>query len=198
MAFDSRLGETIKAYDALAAEYADEWFYRPLSPQMELFTSFLPAGAKVLDAGGGHGRDSAELSKKGFEPCLLDLSAGLLAEARRRNAAVCSIQGDVRSLPFSSSSFNGIWACASLVHLERQEIRGAFLEMARVASRRGVLFVSLRLGEGKGWEEWKGFRRFYTYVRPGEAIDMMKEGGWEVRWWAEEAPHWFSAIGIKR
>jgi len=198
MSRDDDLRETIRSYDKRAHRYADEWFDKPLAVHIRSFAARLRPGAKVLDAGGGHGRDSAELAKLGFEPCLLDLSAGLLVEARARGVDVCMLQGDLRALPFRGRSFEGVWACASLVHLERSQMPGALRELHRVTCEGGTLFVSMRVGSGEGWEMWEGLRRFYTYVQPTEAIELLEEAGWSVSWWKVERDSWFSAMGTRK
>ncbi len=194
---DDDLRETVRSYDEHAQQYADEWFDKPLAAHIRSFAATLRPGASVLDAGGGHGRDSAELAKHGFEPCLLDLSAGLLAEARARGVDVCMVQGDLRALPFRDRSFDGVWACASLVHLERAQIPGALRELHRVTCEGGTLFISMRVGSGEGWEMWNGLRRFYTYVQPTEAVELLEDAGWSVSWWGVERSRWFSAIGTR-
>ena len=50
---------------------------------MDLLVKYLPLKSKVLDLGGGAGKYSIELAKRGFRVTLADLSVELLSKARK-------------------------------------------------------------------------------------------------------------------
>jgi len=101
------------------------------------------------------------------------------------------LQGDLRSIPLPSQSMNGVWASASLLHLPRDEFYQALHECARVLASGGLIYISLREGEGERWqaEVWgEDYQRFYTYWQE-DALDeaLAAEGfttmiaGWRDR-----------------
>ena len=165
--FEAGLAETVRAYDMSAAEYSSRFADSSLSDYLDRFVAELPASSSpisVLDAGCGHGRDCVALEAKGVLPVGLDLSSGLLEQASRTTNAPL-LKGDMRNLPLASSTFAGIWACASLVHLDSVGLAAALAEFARLLRPDGVLFVSTREGLGAEWRNDRAGlrRRFYLY-----------------------------------
>ncbi|MDX1395947.1 MAG: methyltransferase domain-containing protein [Gemmatimonadota bacterium] len=105
------------------SEWFREWFgdaYLSLYPHrdedeaeagVELFVEDgAPAeGARILDLACGAGRHLQRLRARGFEATGMDLSAALLAEARKRPRVRGSlVRGDMRALPFADGAFGGL------------------------------------------------------------------------------------------
>src|SRR5436305_13390228 len=86
------------------------------------------AGRRVLDVGCGHGMASVVLARRGAAVTAFDLSAGYVAEARRRAAAndvsVDFLIADGQYLPFTDSSFDRAWGSAILHHLDLKRAAG--------------------------------------------------------------------------
>lgn len=83
-------------------------------------------------------------------------------------------QADMRRLPFANH-VDGIWACASLLHLERHEMLPTLREFHRVLRPNGVVYLSVKLGSGEKWTETSYDRplpRFFTFWRP-ETLDPL-------------------------
>ncbi|WP_416350813.1 class I SAM-dependent methyltransferase [Rhizobium sp. AN95] len=92
---------------------------------------------------------------------------------RRSLIALSSLRTSL-SLPFSTRSFDGIWASASFLHLRRGEMTDGLLEARRVIRPRGTLFTSLKMGKG---ESRTSDQRFFTYVMPDEWEAMLRSAG---------------------
>jgi SAM-dependent methyltransferase len=96
-------------------------------------------GKRLLDYGCGHGMASVVLARRGAEVTGIDLSAGYIEEARRRVAANEVMaefrQADAEQLPFPDGSFDAVWGCAILHHLN---LRQAGAELHRVLRPGGV------------------------------------------------------------
>jgi SAM-dependent methyltransferase len=146
---------------------------------MARFTERLPAGARVLDAGCGPGRDAAWLAEQGFEAIGVDLSAGMLREGQARGVAVPLIQADIGHLPFKRGSFDGVWACALLLHIPRPQLLAVLQELERVVQH-GYLYVAVKGGSGHEWIESASGRRFFVYWRLPELRVMVRRAGFEV------------------
>lgn len=131
----------------------------------------------VLDAGCGAGRDCSLFERDGLSPVGLDLSLGLLHEARQVSHAPL-VLGDVRNLPFGGASFQGVWCCAVLLHLDETDAFSALTEIFRVLVAGGVLFVSVRLGEHDEWRnDPPGFRRWFRYYSTRELTSLVEQAG---------------------
>lgn len=182
---------TTEAYDRIAERYAEYWSERKFVERpLMLFGGLLAESDRVLDAGCGPGYDGALLRHRGLYVIGLDRSHGMLLAGRERYPGPY-VQGDLRSIPLPSQSMNGVWASASLLHLPRDEFYQALHECARVLASGGLIYISLREGEGERWqaEVWgEDYQRFYTYWQE-DALDeaLAAEGfttmiaGWRDR-----------------
>lgn len=162
-------GETTRttaAYDRIAERYADFWSDRHVVERpLMLFSGLLAEDDWVLDAGCGPGHDGALLRQRGFYVVGLDRSFGMVQTGRGRYPGPY-VQGDLRRLPLAPESVAGVWASASLLHLPRDEFYVALHECSRVLAPGGLIYISLREGEGERWrvDLWgENAPRFYTY-----------------------------------
>ncbi len=113
---------------------------------------YLPAGARVLDIGGGPGRYSLWLAERGHRVALADLSPRLIAIARDRVAAspVAALVDDIavadaRDLSrWADASFDAALSLGPFYHLPDPSDRDrAAGELARVVRPGGLAFVAL-------------------------------------------------------
>lgn len=56
-----------------------------------------------------------------------------------------------------SQEYDGIWACASLLHVPSQEIEDVLQRIFRVLKKDGVLYFSVKEGEFEGLREGRYF-----------------------------------------
>ncbi|OGG62985.1 hypothetical protein A2952_02845 [Candidatus Kaiserbacteria bacterium RIFCSPLOWO2_01_FULL_59_34] len=110
--------DTIAWYDNDAEQYAAALQEAVPVAAIEKFLEALPLNPSILEAGCGPGRESTVFHQKGARVVGVDLSEGLLDIARKNNPDVEYIKADFLELPFPGSKFIGVWAHASLVHLE--------------------------------------------------------------------------------
>lgn len=85
-------------------------------------------GARVLEVGCGTGLILERLADMAEVAAGVDLSAGMLAQAKARGLDV--VHGTATALPFADASFDVACSFKVLAHIE--DIRGAMAEMARV------------------------------------------------------------------
>ena len=96
-------------------------------------------GLRVLDVGCGPGRLAPTLRAYGMQYVGLDLSAGLLREARS-DVSACVVQGHATALPFPDEQFDVIVAMGVLYHIH--DWMQALQEMRRVVRPAGRVVVS--------------------------------------------------------
>ena len=53
--------------------------------------------------------------------------------------------------------YDGIWACASILHLPYEEIKAVMKKMAAALKENGVVYVSFKYGEFEGWRNGRYF-----------------------------------------
>lgn len=175
---------TVAAYDQIAALYAKRNAAMPedLATLATRFLELVRQGAKILDVGCGAGRDMAWMEARGARVTGVDLSAGMLAEARRQVRGAL-LQMDMRRLNFPDARFGGVWCTASLLHLPKREAPGALREMRRVLVPHGILFLCIQEGAGEGWESAPydvAVDRFFARYRMEETNDTLSRAGFVI------------------
>jgi SAM-dependent methyltransferase len=175
-----------QSYDRIAPRFVERWRDRTmLYPRFDHFTAALPPHALVLDLGAGPCLDSAELRGRGLAVVSVDSSAQML-RALRAELPGPRLQADMRSLPFRAACFAGVWANASLLHLDRSELVPVLREVRRVLLPAGVLHVSLKQGSGEGWETLYGADapRWFTFYSESEVDSALAAAGFAIegRW----------------
>jgi ubiquinone/menaquinone biosynthesis C-methylase UbiE len=127
-------------YDEFAAWYERERGkgYHALIDDLEVdLVARYGRGAAVLEAGCGTGLILERVADFAEEAWGLDLSAGMLAQARARGLGV--VQASVASIPFPDERFDVTCSFKVLAHVE--PIREAVAELARVTRRGGYLLL---------------------------------------------------------
>lgn len=161
-----------------------------------------PRPAPLLDLGCGAGRDLAWFDAHGLPGIGVDLSQGMLAQAKQvTSRPFC--QMDMLSLGFVSGSFRAVWCCAALLHLPKSEAPYALAEMARVLVPGGFLTLSIQKGTEEVVEPvpYTGeTERFFARYEPGEMAALLSQAGFLVLFQGENISgrHWLWFDAQKR
>lgn len=132
------------------------------------FESLLANGGRVLDAGCGSGRDSRAFKQHGFLVTAFDASREMCAAASRLIGQEVS-QMKFQEIDFEEE-FDGIWACASLLHVTYDELPNVMEKLHRALKRGGVIYVSFKYGAGKMIKGERTFSNF-TETTVGEMLN---------------------------
>jgi SAM-dependent methyltransferase len=121
----------------------------------EPFLALLAPGALILDVGCGSGRDSLAFLQRGFRVVALEPCEALASHAEAR------LGQPVRRLRVqqldAAETFDGIWACASLLHVPADETPAVLSRLARALTPTGLLYASYKLGHGEREEAGRFF-----------------------------------------
>lgn len=146
---------TLAYYDRHADEFIERTADLSMVHVYEPFLALVPAGGRILDAGCGSGRDAAEFARRGFAVTAFDGSARMATLASERTGL------PVLHLTFEkvdwNEEFDGVWACASLLHLPSEQVGDALDRLARSLRPGGALFVSVKAGDFEGQREGRWF-----------------------------------------
>jgi SAM-dependent methyltransferase len=140
------------SYDTIAAEYANRIYpelkNKPLDRQLlDRFADDVRRSGPVCDIGCGPAHIARYLFDRGVNVFGLDLSAGMLNEAKRLNPNIDFIQGSMLALGLGSDTLGGIAAFYSIIHVGREHVVASLSEMRRVLKRKGSLLLAFHLGE---------------------------------------------------
>jgi SAM-dependent methyltransferase len=137
------------AFDAMAASYdeLEPWYEHLYTLLHELLRASLPRPPgdrrpRALDAGCGTGFQTAILLGLGYDVAGTDLSASLLAAARRRYPAARLARGDLLDLPWRDGTFDVAVSCGSVLSFVPRAER-AMGELARVLRPGGYAFLEV-------------------------------------------------------
>jgi ubiquinone/menaquinone biosynthesis C-methylase UbiE len=151
-----------ESYDRVSQEYAERIFneleHKPLDREMldRLAASVRP-GSPLCDVGCGPGHVARYLHNRGAAVFGLDLSARMVELARSLNPGVQFVQGNMLQLDFDDESWGGIAALYSLIHIPREQVVNALIELRRVLQAGGLMLLSFHKGDGSlHMEEWWG------------------------------------------
>lgn len=150
-------------YNKNAQEFFNQTVKADMSELYDIFLKNLPCNeGKILDLGCGSGRDSKYFLDSGFEVVAMDISEELGKRASEYIGQRVIIQ-DMRELNYQNE-FNGVWACASLLHLDEDEIIETLRKIFKSLKRDGIVYISFKYGD-KNYE--KDGRKFscFTYEK---------------------------------
>ena len=152
------MDKTIRYYDEHADSFAAGTINVDFSAAQDRFLSFLPKDGRILDFGCGSGRDSKYFLEKGFQVDAMDGSEKMCRIARQNTGL------PVRQMLFSEldaeAVYDGIWACASILHLPKSELRNVLLNIAGALKSGGYCYTSFKYGEFEGERNGRHFTDF--------------------------------------
>lgn len=153
----SIINETLDYYDRNAERFVSGTVSADMEKTQEKFLSKLRNGGRILDFGCGSGRDTKYFMDKGLEVDATDGSAELCRLASEYTGI------KVRHMLFedldAEDLYDGIWACSSILHLPKDELRPVLVKMTAALKNGGIVYTSFKYGDFEGVR--KG--RYFTY-----------------------------------
>jgi len=165
---------TLTYYNEFSEDFAARMASIPMQALYDRFLPLIPAGGHILDAGCGSGRDLKFFAERGYRVTGIDASAGMVAVATR-------VSGQpVRQLDFleldEHEAFDGIWCCASLLHVAEAQLPEVLRRLVRAARPGGILFMSFKEGDFAGVRHG----RFFTDLTQPRLRELLAEHPLEV------------------
>lgn len=177
---------TIGYYDRHAEEFLSDTAGADLSEIQDTFLSLLPEKALILDFGCGSGRDAKYFLKRGYRVEAVDGSVKM-CRATEELAGI-----PVRQMRFQElreeKKYDGIWACASVLHLSKDELGDVFQRMSRALKDGGILYASFKYGSFEGERRGRHFTDF-TEESFQAFSGRLEELSLERMWLTEDVRH---------
>lgn len=136
---------TLDYYNKNSEEYFNLTLNVDMTNTYKEFLKLVPEGGKILDLGCGSGRDSMNFMKLGYEVTAVDGSKEL---AKKASALLGKevIASTFEELELKEK-FHGIWACASLLHIKREDLKTVLNNLYNNLEDNGVFYMSFKYGE---------------------------------------------------
>jgi SAM-dependent methyltransferase len=140
-----------ESYDRLADEYARHLFHelqnKPLDRELlNRFAAEVIGRGQVCDMGCGPGHIARYLRDAGAAVFGLDLSMGMLEQARQLSPDISFKQGNMLALELADGTLAGIAAFYSIVNIPQEALPLLFREMERVLQPGGLLLLAFHMG----------------------------------------------------
>ena len=184
---------TLNYYNSNAAVFSETTKNVDFSEVQQIFTKHLSPDASILDFGCGSGRDTKYFLNNGYHVTATDGSDVLCKMANEYTGI------QVKQMLFEElddrNQYDGIWACASVLHLSREKLPNIFHKMHQALKTNGIIYTSFKYGTFEGERNGRYFTdftegMFEEFVRQisGLQIEKMwitgdvREGRGDERW----------------
>ena len=167
--------KTLAYYNRNAQLFTNDTLEVEFSGIQDSFLARLKPGAFILDFGCGSGRDSRYFLQKGYKVEACDGSEEMV-KAAAQNAGI-----PVKRMLFSALNekdrYDGIFACASILHVPSKELPDIINRMKKAVKTDGILYVSFKYGTFEGIRNG----RYFTDLTEESLQAILDEvGGLEI------------------
>ncbi len=139
---------TLNYYDQHAQMFAESTKDVDFRAVQDRFLDKLFLHAYILDLGCGSGRDTRYFLTQGYRVDAVDGSTEICKLA----STYTGIQ--VKQMLFQDlkavDTYDGIWACSSVLHLPYKELKKVLVQMAAALKRDGIVYTSFKYGTFEG------------------------------------------------
>lgn len=142
------MGNTIDYYNENVKKFIDETASVDFKHIQDEFLELLPENTKILDFGCGSGRDTKYFLEHGCSVDAVDGSLELCKAASEYTGIA------VKHMLFQDlkekEMYDGIWACASILHVKRGELPDIIRKMSLATKANGIIYLSFKYGNFEG------------------------------------------------
>lgn len=192
-----KLASLEAGYDKVAGHYVERIFneldHKPLDRRLlDRFAETVGRSGRVCDLGCGPGHVTNYLRQRGVDVFGIDLSSAMVDQARQLSPGIEFHTGNMLSLELESESLAGIIAFYSIIHVPRDEVVTALVEMKRVLKPGGRLLLAFHIGDeilhlDEWWEESVSVD--FVFFQPDEMRNYLGRAGLEIEEVIEREPY---------
>ena len=170
---------TIDYYEQNAKLFIEGTLNVDFAEIQHMFLELLPEKATILDFGCGSGRDTKYFLEQGYFVDAIDGSLELCKAASDYTGI------KVKHMYFHElddyEKYDGIWACASVLHLEKKELPEVLRKMSAATKKNGIIYLSFKYGNFEGERNGRYFTDM-TEKSMKELLDAFPEFTVEKQW----------------
>lgn len=140
--------DTIDYYNRNVQDFVDRTVSVDFTRIHKVFLELLPRDARILDFGCGSGRDTKYFLDCGYQVDAMDGSIELCRAASEYTGI------HVKQMLFQDlaeeEKYDGIWACASILHVKKTELPDIIRKMSLATKENGIIYISFKYGDYEG------------------------------------------------
>ena len=163
------IDKTITYYNDRFSQFTETTVNVEFSEIQDWFLQQLPPGSLILDFGCGSGRDSKYFLNKGYFVDAIDGSEEMVRIASANTGL------PVKHMYFQeldeTDKYDGIFACASILHVTFGELPDIFERMKKALKPDGILYVSFKYGTFEGYRN----DRYFTDMDEDKFSVLLKQ-----------------------
>ncbi len=184
--------ETIKTYNLMAEAYDHEtssfWNKFPRT-FIDKFRGSVEEGGLVLDVGSGPGRDGQILTQAGLKVICLDASHSMGMMTHKKG--LLTLGGDFLKIPLQADTIKAVWTYTSLLHVSKDEVKTALIEINRILGHIGILGLGLIEGEGEytNIKDGRKLPRHFALYTKSEIVRLLNSTGFQPFYFEEFKPN---------
>ena len=150
--------KTLNYYNQCAEVYNETTLNIEFDSKREMLLKYLQPNAHILDLGCGSGRDSKGFLQKGYKVTAVDGSKELCKIASKNigQDVICQLFNELDAV----NEFDGVWACASLLHLPTNELKQTLKRVEKALKKDGYFYASFKYGDFEGERDGRYFNDF--------------------------------------
>ena len=147
--------QTLDYYNQNATQFTHSTQSLDFASVQDKFLSLLPPQAHILDFGCGSGRDTKYFMEQGYCTDAID-GSGELCRIAFAYTGVSVKQMLFQELN-AADTYDGIWACSSILHSNYYELKDILKKLARALKKEGILYASFKYGNFEGMRNSRYF-----------------------------------------
>ncbi|OPH51499.1 class I SAM-dependent methyltransferase [Vibrio campbellii] len=146
---------TIEYYDQNAQNFVAGTIDVNMEELYSHFVSLLPTQALILDAGCGSGRDTKAFLDMGYSVEAIDASLAMVNHATSYTG-IQVIKKTFQEMG-EKEKYDAIWACASLLHVPKDELFDVFTKLTTALKTGGIWYLSFKYGSEERQKDGRSF-----------------------------------------
>jgi len=176
--------DSIEYYNKNAIQFISNTVEVEFKETQNRFLKLLPEGGSILDYGCGSGRDIKYFLENHYDVDAMDGSRELCKLASEYTGI--TVQHKFFQQLDEEKIYDGVWACASILHVSYKELAGILFKIAKALKSKGIAYISFKYGTFEG--EKNG--RYFTDMTEEKMSQLLNETGLfsiEQEWITEDA-----------
>ena len=165
------MSNTDKYYEENSSNFISSTKGCDMSYIQSMFLKYIKPQGKILDVGFGSGRDSLAFLSKGYDVYSLDPCEAFIENGKTIGLPHL-LKENIEDIKYKEE-FDGIFCCASLLHLPKEKLPKVFKLLNNALKKDGTIYISFKYGDFEGIRT----ERYFTDLTEESLKALLKDSG---------------------